>query len=197
MALVRHRSQGARLPDAAARGPVRPARAWTAPAWACARTCARAMCSPDMRGTVPIKHLSRNLEGDHALFEIPTDRKPACRLRLAPPAICGASPKCSAAAASWTACGILSPRDAARSRARSTPATCRTSSTRPRICAPGGRSPPAYIGLGFQVRGTAIVPPPVRHARQPRDLRQLRRGQHDDLGRSRSSMSASPRAAPG
>ena len=26
---------------------------------------------PDMRGTVPIKHLSRNLEGDHALFEDP------------------------------------------------------------------------------------------------------------------------------
>lgn len=31
---------------------------------------------PDMRGTVPIKHLSRNLEGDHALFEDPEVEAP-------------------------------------------------------------------------------------------------------------------------
>ncbi len=31
----------------------------------------RATCKPDMRGTVPIQHLSRNLPGDHALFEDP------------------------------------------------------------------------------------------------------------------------------
>jgi CubicO group peptidase (beta-lactamase class C family) len=31
---------------------------------------------PDMRGTVPIKHLSRNIEGDHALFEDPTTESP-------------------------------------------------------------------------------------------------------------------------
>ncbi|MGB3796672.1 MAG: serine hydrolase domain-containing protein [Alteraurantiacibacter sp.] len=31
---------------------------------------------PDMRGTVPIKHLSRNLEGDHALFEDPDVEAP-------------------------------------------------------------------------------------------------------------------------
>ena len=37
---------------------------------------------PDMRGTVPIQHLSRNLPGDHALFEDPRRRGPACRLRL-------------------------------------------------------------------------------------------------------------------
>ncbi|GAA0266494.1 serine hydrolase domain-containing protein [Alteraurantiacibacter aestuarii] len=31
---------------------------------------------PDMRGTVPIKHLSRNIEGDHALFEDPAVEAP-------------------------------------------------------------------------------------------------------------------------
>ncbi len=31
---------------------------------------------PDMRGTVPIKHLSRNLDGDHALFEDPDVEAP-------------------------------------------------------------------------------------------------------------------------
>lgn len=31
---------------------------------------------PDMRGTVPIKHLSRNLPGDHALFEDPAVEAP-------------------------------------------------------------------------------------------------------------------------
>ena len=31
---------------------------------------------PDMRGTVPIKHLSRNLPGDHALFEDPEVEAP-------------------------------------------------------------------------------------------------------------------------
>jgi len=31
---------------------------------------------PDMRGTVPIKHLSRNVEGDHALFEDPDVEAP-------------------------------------------------------------------------------------------------------------------------
>ena len=31
---------------------------------------------PDMRGTVPIKHLSRNIEGDHALFEDPEVEAP-------------------------------------------------------------------------------------------------------------------------
>ncbi|MFB0612033.1 serine hydrolase domain-containing protein [Aurantiacibacter poecillastricola] len=31
---------------------------------------------PDMRGTVPIKHLSRNIEGDHALFEDPDVEAP-------------------------------------------------------------------------------------------------------------------------
>jgi CubicO group peptidase (beta-lactamase class C family) len=31
---------------------------------------------PDMRGTVPIKHLSRTIEGDHALFEDPSVEAP-------------------------------------------------------------------------------------------------------------------------
>ncbi len=31
---------------------------------------------PDMRGTVPIKHLSRDMEGDHALFESPHTESP-------------------------------------------------------------------------------------------------------------------------
>ncbi|MXO59912.1 serine hydrolase [Altererythrobacter salegens] len=31
---------------------------------------------PDMRGTVPIQHLSRNIEGDHALFEDPAVEAP-------------------------------------------------------------------------------------------------------------------------
>ena len=32
--------------------------------------------APDMRGTVPIRHLSRNIEGDHALFEDPEVEAP-------------------------------------------------------------------------------------------------------------------------
>lgn len=31
---------------------------------------------PDMRGTVPIKHLSRDMDGDHALFESPLTESP-------------------------------------------------------------------------------------------------------------------------
>ena len=37
---------------------------------------ARRHVKPDMRGTVPIQHLSRNLPGDHALFEDPAVEAP-------------------------------------------------------------------------------------------------------------------------
>ena len=65
---------------------------------------------PDMRGTVPIKHLSRDMEGDHALFEIPHDREPACRLRHRPPAICRASAEMLRRGGELDGVRILSPR---------------------------------------------------------------------------------------
>ena len=39
---------------------------------------------PDMRGTVPIQHLSRNLPGDHALFEDPKVERAVREMELDP-----------------------------------------------------------------------------------------------------------------
>ena len=94
---------------------------------------------PDMRGTVPIQHLSRNLPGDHALFEDPDVE--------APHVGCASTSGDLYRFAEMLRRGgeldgvrILSPRDAASWRGRSTPATCPTSSTSASPRTPAGRS---------------------------------------------------------
>jgi CubicO group peptidase (beta-lactamase class C family) len=110
---------------------------------------------PDMRGTVPIKHLSRTIEGDHALFEDPDVEAPHVGCASSVP-ISRASPRCCAAAASSTACAS-SRRAPSRWRARCGPARCPTSSIAPSRSADGLGAGAGLYGLGFNVRGTKIM----------------------------------------
>lgn len=109
---------------------------------------------PDMRGTVPIKHLSRNLPGDHALFEDPDVE--------APHVGCASTVADLSRFAEMLRRGgeldgkrILSPRILKMARQVHTGSfpneLYRTVHLRS-----GWNEMPAYMGLGFNVRGTAI-----------------------------------------
>ncbi len=109
---------------------------------------------PDMRGTVPIQHLSRNLPGDHALFEDPEVEAPhvGCASTV---------PDLSRFAEMLRRGGeldgkrILSPRIIQMARQVWTGEfpneLYRTVHLRS-----GWEEMPAYMGLGFNVRGTKI-----------------------------------------
>lgn len=109
---------------------------------------------PDMRGTVPIKHLSRNIEGDHALFEDPDIE--------APHVGCA-----STTSDLWRFAEMLR-REGELDGARIlSPATIRLARQVHTGEMPnelykgvaeraGWEVPPANMGLGFQVRGTGI-----------------------------------------
>ena len=110
---------------------------------------------PDMRGTVPIKHLSRDMEGDHALFESP--------LTEAPHVGCA-----STAGDLWRfaemlrrggeldGARILSPRMIEVARKVHTGDMPNELYKAAHLRA-GWPVAPAYMGLGFNVRGTKIV----------------------------------------
>ncbi|WP_404712129.1 serine hydrolase domain-containing protein [Sphingomonas sp. MMS24-J13] len=109
---------------------------------------------PDMRGTVPIKHLSRTLPGDHALFEDPDVE--------APHVGCASSvPDLSRFAEMLRRGGeldgvrILSPRTIAVARKVWT-ADMPNELYRGVAVRSGWEPGPAYMGLGFNVRGTKI-----------------------------------------
>jgi len=109
---------------------------------------------PDMRGTVPIKHLSRTLPGDHALFEDPDVE--------APHVGCAASCDNIWRFAEMLRRGgeldgvrILSPRIIEMARQVWT-GDLHNEIYRGVALRAGWESPPAYMGLGFNVRGTAI-----------------------------------------
>ena len=69
-ALVRHRPQGPRLPTMLHEDLFAPL-GMDSTSMGLRADLRERHVKPDMRGTVPIKHLSRNLPGDHALFEDP------------------------------------------------------------------------------------------------------------------------------
>ncbi|MCB2066817.1 MAG: beta-lactamase family protein [Erythrobacter sp.] len=109
---------------------------------------------PDMRGTVPIQHLSRTIEGDHALFEDPDVE--------APHVGCA-----STAGDLWRfaemlrregeldGVRILSPRMIRLARQVHTGQMVNQLYERVAINA-GWQVPPANQGIGFQVRGTGV-----------------------------------------
>lgn len=109
---------------------------------------------PDMRGTVPIKHLSRNIEGDHALFEDPTIE--------APHVGCA-----STSGDLYRFCEMLRRGGELDGKRILSPATIKLArqvhtGTMPnelykRVAENAGwEVPPANQGLGFQVRGTGV-----------------------------------------
>ncbi|MCB5425489.1 beta-lactamase family protein [Altererythrobacter sp. CC-YST694] len=110
---------------------------------------------PDMRGTVPIKHLSRNIEGDHALFEDPATE--------APHVGCASTSGDLYRFAEMLRRGgeldgvrILSPRMIKVARQVHTGEMPNELYKAAHLRA-GWQVAPAYMGLGFNVRGTAIV----------------------------------------
>ncbi|KPL69174.1 hypothetical protein SZ64_14320 [Erythrobacter sp. SG61-1L] len=110
---------------------------------------------PDMRGTVPIKHLSRNIEGDHALFEDPATESPHVG--------CASTSGDLYRFAEMLRRGgeldgvrILSPRMIAVARQVHTGEMPNELYKAAHLRA-GWQVAPAYMGLGFNVRGTAIV----------------------------------------
>ncbi len=109
---------------------------------------------PDMRGTVPIKHLSRTLPGDHAFFEDPDVE--------APHVGCAASCDNIWRFAEMLRRGgeldgvrILSPRTIEVARQVWT-GDLYNEIYRGVAVRAGWEPPPAYMGLGFNVRGPKI-----------------------------------------
>ena len=109
---------------------------------------------PDMRGTVPIKHLSRTIEGDHALFEDPDVE--------APHVGCA-----STAGDLWRFAEMLrrgGELDGARVLSSRMIRLARQVHTgdmpnelyRRVALSAGWQVPPANQGIGFQVRGTGV-----------------------------------------
>jgi CubicO group peptidase (beta-lactamase class C family) len=110
---------------------------------------------PDMRGTVPIKHLSRTLPGDHALFEDEDVE--------APHVGCAASvgdlwrfAEMLRGGGELDGARILSPTTIAMAR-RNWTGEMPNELYRAVAVRSGWETPPAYIGLGFSLRGTQIV----------------------------------------
>nr|WP_166178516.1 serine hydrolase domain-containing protein [Altererythrobacter segetis] len=109
---------------------------------------------PDMRGTVPIKHLSRNIEGDHALFEDPDVE--------APHVGCASTCEDLHRFAEMLRRGgelhgkrILSP--AMLKLARQNHSGAMPNELYKRVAENAGwEVPPANQGIGFQVRGTGV-----------------------------------------
>lgn len=110
--------------------------------------------APDMRGTVPIKHLSRNIEGDHALFEDPEVEAP----HVGCAATCGDL---------WRFADMLRGEGELNGTRILSPATVRLARKVHTGVLPnelykgvalraGWEVPPANQGLGFQVRGTGV-----------------------------------------
>ena len=110
---------------------------------------------PDMRGTVPIKHLSRDTQGDHALFESPSTESPHVG--------CASTSGDLYRFAEMLRRGgeldgvrILSPRMIAVARQVHT-GDMPNELYRAAHLRAGWEVAPAYMGLGFNVRGTKIV----------------------------------------
>lgn len=109
---------------------------------------------PDMRGTVPIKHLSRNLPGDHALFEDPDMEAP----HVGCASTCGdlwRFAEMLRREGELEGARILSPRTIRLARRVHTGDKPNELYKGVALRA-GWQVPPANQGLGFQVRGTGV-----------------------------------------
>ncbi|OJY64266.1 MAG: hypothetical protein BGP16_00325 [Sphingobium sp. 66-54] len=111
---------------------------------------------PDMRGTVPIKHLSRTIPGDHALFEDPDVEAPHVGCASTVPDLSRFA-EMLRRGGELDGVRILSPRIIEMARQVWTKdfpnELYRTVHLRA-----GWAEMPAYMGLGFNVRGTQIGP---------------------------------------
>lgn len=109
---------------------------------------------PDMRGTVPIKHLSRNLEGDHALFEDPEVEAP----HVGCASTCGdlwRFAEMLRREGELDGVRLLSPRMVRLARKVHT-GDKPNELYRSVALRAGWKVPPANQGIGFQVRGTGV-----------------------------------------
>lgn len=109
---------------------------------------------PDMRGTVPIKHLSRNLPGDHALFEDPEVEAPhvGCASTVAD---LSRFAEMLRRGGELDGARILSPRTVQMARQVWT-GDYPNELYRAVHLRSGWEEMPAYMGLGFNLRGTKI-----------------------------------------
>ena len=110
---------------------------------------------PDLRGTVPIKHLSRNIEGDHALFEDPATEAPHVGCASTSGDLYRFA-EMLRRDGELDGVRILSPRIIKVARQVHTGAMPNELYKAAHLRA-GWPVAPAYMGLGFNVRGTAIV----------------------------------------
>ncbi len=111
---------------------------------------------PDLRGTVPIKHLSRTIPGDHALFEDPDVEAPHMGCASTVPDISRFA-EMLRRGGEYEGVRILSPRMIQMARrvwTREFP----NELYRAVHLKEGWEVMPAYMGLGFNVRGTQIGP---------------------------------------
>ncbi|HZV56147.1 MAG TPA: serine hydrolase domain-containing protein [Sphingobium sp.] len=109
---------------------------------------------PDMRGTVPIKHLSRTIAGDHALFEDPDVEAPHVGCASTVPDLSRFAEMLRRGGA-LDGVRILSPRTVQMARQVWTGAFP-NELYRAVHLRMGWEEMPAYMGLGFNVRGTAM-----------------------------------------
>lgn len=109
---------------------------------------------PDMRGTVPIKHLSRNLPGDHALFEDPATESPHVGCASTAGDIYRFA-EMLRRGGELDGARILSPRMIQVARQVQTGEMPNQLYQAVALRA-GWEVPPAYMGLGFNVRGANI-----------------------------------------
>lgn len=109
---------------------------------------------PDMRGTVPIKHLSRTLPGDHALFEDPDVEAPHVGCASTVPDLSRFA-EMLRRGGELDGVRILSPRTIAMARQVWT-GDFPNELYRAVHLRMGWEEMPAYMGLGFNVRGTKI-----------------------------------------
>ncbi len=110
---------------------------------------------PDMRGTVPIKHLSRDLEGDHALFESPNTESPHVGCASTTGDLWRFT-EMLRRGGELDGVRILSPQMLKAARKVRTGDLPNELYKAAHLRA-GWEVAPAYMGLGFNVRGTKIV----------------------------------------
>ena len=110
---------------------------------------------PDMRGSVPIKHLSRDMEGDHALFESPLTESPHVGVASTTGDLYRFA-EMLRRGGELDGVRILSPTMLRLARTNQTGDTPNELYKAAHLRA-GWAVAPAYIGLGFSLRGTKIV----------------------------------------
>ena len=110
---------------------------------------------PDMRGSVPIKHLSRDMEGDHALFESPLTESPHVGVASTTGDLYRFA-EMLRRGGELDGSRILSPTMLHLARTNQTGDMPNELYKAAHLRA-GWAVAPAYIGLGFSLRGTRIV----------------------------------------